>query len=151
MREAGPADVYTLFELEKAASSAGLSHVFPADIPFPDDDVMARWALVLEEPGVTVLLDCEDDVPVAYAAFGQGWLRHFGVLPRCWGSGRAQRLHAQVLARSAALAAPVTDLWVLVDNHRARAFYERLGWRDAGTRDAEVFAPHPTKMRMVRT
>ena len=42
------------------------------------------------------------------------------------------------------------DLWVLVANQRARAFYERLGWRDTGIRDTEVFEPYPVKMQMIR-
>jgi len=145
-------------QLEKAASSAGLRHVFPAELPFPEADVLARWTLVLDEPRVTVLLDVADDViepgegdaPAAgYAAFGDGWLRHFGVAPQWWGTGRAQRLYAEVLACSARQGTPTTSLWVLVDNTRARAFYERLGWRDAGVRDTEVFAPYPVKMQMV--
>jgi hypothetical protein len=41
-------------------------------------------------------------------------------------------------------------LWVLVDNHRARAFYTRLGWVDTGVREREVFVPYPVKMQLAR-
>jgi hypothetical protein len=54
-------DLVRLFDLEKAASTAALGHIFGPDLPFPDDDVLARWRLVLDEPDVTVLLDSEGD------------------------------------------------------------------------------------------
>ncbi len=151
MRRATVNDVAVLWEMERQASSAGLAHVFPADIPFPDDDVMARWRLVLEEPGMTVVIDEHDGEPAGYVAYGDGWLRHLGVLPVWWGTDRARRLHAEAMAGLAAHGTRTAYLWVLVDNHRARAFYEREGWRDAGLREREVFAPYPTKMQMRRS
>jgi GNAT superfamily N-acetyltransferase len=156
IRRATVDDLVVLWELEKLSSSAGLAHVFPPEIPFPDDDVLARWRLVLDEPGVTVLVDTvpdDDDgaeEPVGYAAYGNGWVRHFGVVPAWWGSGRAHSLHTRVLAGLAAEGARTTYLWVLVENHRARAFYVREGWHDTGVREEEVFAPYPVKMQMRR-
>jgi GNAT superfamily N-acetyltransferase len=150
IRPAGLDDLGTLGELERAASTAGLGHVFGADLPFPMDDVLARWRLVLEEPGIEVVIDMADDEPVGYAAFGDGWLRHLGVHPDFWGTGRAEALHAHAVAGLRASGADEAHLWVLVDNHRARAFYTRLGWVDTGVRDREVFAPYPVKMQMVR-
>jgi GNAT superfamily N-acetyltransferase len=142
-------DLATLCELEKAASTAGLSHVF-AELPFPDEDVLARWSIVLEDPRATVLLDEHDGLPIGYAAMSDSWLRHFGMLPDWWGTGRAQLLHQAAIDAMSADGAVETNLWVLVDNLRARCFYERLGWRDAGVRDTEVFEPFPVKMQMVR-
>jgi RimJ/RimL family protein N-acetyltransferase len=174
IRPAGVDDLGRLLDLEKAASTAGLAHVFGPDIPFPDDDVLARWRLVLEEPGVTVVIDEADGQPIGYAAYGDGWLRHFGYLPAWWGTGRAQALHDYVAAamradnpdqadhagrvddpdradsaQSADRVARPLRLWVLVDNHRARAFYARLGWTDSGVRDREVFPPYPDKMELL--
>lgn len=150
IREAAAYDVGLLFEMEKQASTTALAHIFSADLDFPDDDVLARWALVVAEPGVTVLVDEDGPDPVGYAAFGDGWLRHFGVVPSWWGTGRAQQLHAEVMERASRAGYAVASLWVLVDNVRARAFYGHLGWRDSGIRDVEVFAPYPVKMRMDR-
>ena len=148
-RRAGLEDVVTLLDLERAASGAGLAHIFGPDIPFPDGDVLARWRLVLEDPDVTVLIDDAAGEPIGYAAFGDGWLRHFGYLPAWWGTGRATVLHDEVVA---ALRRDAADrslrLWVLVENHRARAFYARLGWVDSGVREHEVFPPYPEKMRL---
>jgi GNAT superfamily N-acetyltransferase len=153
IRRADLEDVYALFELEKAASSTGLAHVFGPDLPFPDDDVLARWSIVLDDPDVTVLLDEEGGEPIGYAAYDSApndtaWLRHFGLLPAWWGSGRADLLHHAVLSGLAAAGAVTAYLWVLVDNHRAKAFYQRRGWRATGMRETEVFPPYPVKMQM---
>jgi GNAT superfamily N-acetyltransferase len=149
IRPAGLDDLVTLLELEKAASTAGLAHVFGPDIPFPDDDVLSRWRLVLDEPEVTVVLDEDGDDAVGYAAYGDGWLRHFGYRPEAWGTGRARALHDYAVAAMRRTSPDRTLLlWVLVDNHRARAFYARLGWVDNGIRDQEVFPPYPDKMQL---
>ncbi len=149
IRRATRDDLEDLAELERAASTTALAHVFQS-IPFPADDIRVRWALLLEEGSVTVLVDELDEIPVGYAAFGDGWLHHFAVVPKLWGTGRAADLHAVVLERSAAAGTPTTYLWVLVDNHRARAFYARQGWTDTGVREREVFEPYPEKMQMQR-
>ncbi|MBA2558490.1 MAG: GNAT family N-acetyltransferase [Propionibacteriales bacterium] len=151
IRHATVDDLVCLFDLEKHASTAALSHVFGPDIPFPDDDVLARWRLVLGEPGMTVLIDEETGGAVGFAAFADGWLRHFAVVPTWWGTGRAAALHDRVVAGLAAQGARTTYLWVLEENRRARAFYQRHGWVDAGIRAAEVFAPYPVKMQMTRS
>ncbi len=144
-------DAVALFDIEKQASIAALSHIFGPDISFPDDDVLARWQLVLEEPGITTLVDVEDDDPVGYAAFGDGWLRHFAVVPSLWGTGQATTLHRAAVDGLAAQGTTTAYLWVLVDNVRGRAFYKRQGWVDTGVRDVEVFPPYPAKMKLRRT
>ncbi|MGI8992729.1 MAG: GNAT family N-acetyltransferase [Nocardioidaceae bacterium] len=149
IRRGGQSDVHALYGMEKAASSTSLAHVF-GDTAFPDDDVLARWRLVLDDPSASVLVDELDGEPVGYAAYGDGWLRHFGVVPAHWGSGRAQALHAAVLTTSAEASTPTSYLWVLVDNYRARAFYRRLGWHDTDVREQETFAPYPVKTQMTR-
>lgn len=150
IRPATGDDLVALFDVEKRASSAALSHVFGPDIPFPDTDVLARWRLVLDEPGMTVLIDSECGEPVGYAAFGGSWLRHLAVLPRWWGTGRAKALHDEALAHLSAGGSRTAHLWVLVENRRARAFYRRRGWADTDIREEEVFVPHPVKMQMTR-
>jgi GNAT superfamily N-acetyltransferase len=151
IRPATSDDLVRLFDLEKAASTAGLSHVFGPDLPFPDDEVLARWRLVLDEPGMTVLIDCEGAEPVGYTAFADGWLRHFGIHPDWWGTGRAKLLHDETVARMRTQGASTTYLWVLVDNRRARAFYRRQGWQETSVREPEAFPPYPLKMQMTRS
>jgi GNAT superfamily N-acetyltransferase len=149
IRSAGPDDLLTLLALEKAASTAGLAHIFGPDLPFPDDDVLARWRLVVEAPDITTVIDEDAGQPIGYAAYGDGWLRHFGYVPAWWGTGRATLLHDHVVAELRAAGGDALRLWVLVDNRRARAFYERLGWVDGGVREQEVFPPYPEKMALV--
>jgi GNAT superfamily N-acetyltransferase len=149
IRTASDRDLVVLVDLEQAASSTGLAHIFGPDLPFPVDDVLARWRVVLDDPDVVTLLDEDESGPVGYAAYGDGWLRHFGYLPRCWGSGRADTLHDAVLAGLSAQGAPAAYLWVLVENQRARSFYARRGWCETGVREREVFEPYPEKMQMI--
>ena len=54
-RRAGSEDAVALTELERVANLAALAHVFdPERHPFPFDDVLARWVLVLDDPEVLV-------------------------------------------------------------------------------------------------
>jgi len=149
IRKADEGDVHALCGMERAASGTALAHVF-AGIAFPYGDVQARWQLVLDDPSAEVIVDELDGQLVGYAAYGDGWLRHFGVVPEHWGSGRAQALYAAVLERATAAGSPTSHLWVLVDNHRAHAFYRRLGWHDTDVREQETFPPYPLKTQLNR-
>lgn len=149
IRHATDEDLLALVDMEHQASSTALSHIF-GDLPFPFADVLARCRIVLDDPAVVTLVDEDQDGPVGYAAFGDGWLHHFGVVPRLWGTGRADVLYAAVLDGLSARGTRTSYLWVLVDNHRARSFYTRRGWQDTGVREIEVFAPYPEKMQLCR-
>lgn len=150
IRRATQDDLPALLEMERAASSTGLAHIFGSDLPFPADDVLARWRIVLDDRDLVTLVDEDESGPVGYAAYGDEWLRHFGYVPRLWGSGRAGALHDAVLTGLAAQGALTSYLWVLVGNRRARSFYARHGWRDSRVREHEVFEPYPEKMQMTR-
>lgn len=150
-RRASTSDLPALLDLEREANLAALGHVFaPERHPFPDDDVLARWALVLDEPGVTVLVR-DSARPTGgldlLAAYDDRSLRHLAVHPDLWGSGLAGAGVRAVLTGLRERAATEVELWCLEDNHRARRLYERLGWRDAGDRRAAVWPPHPVEMR----
>jgi hypothetical protein len=41
-------------------------------------------------------------------------------------------------------------LWVLVDNHVARAFYRARGWTDTGERRNSGYPPHPLCLQLMR-
>ncbi|MDQ3592304.1 MAG: GNAT family N-acetyltransferase [Actinomycetota bacterium] len=151
MRPAKTDDLMSLLEMERATNTVALAHVFPADLPFPSDDVLAQWRIVLDDPTSTVLIDEMDTGPVGYVAFGGGWLLHLGVVPSWWGSGRAKTLHAAAVAGLIAAGARTTYLWVLAENHRARAFYARQGWQETGMREPSAYVPHPVKVQMTRT
>ena len=153
-RHASTDDLMALLCLEREANLVGLGHVFPADrYPFPEDDVLARWALVLDEPGVTVLVrDAEDgrggiDV---LAAYDDRSLRHLAVRPDHWGTGLASAAITAVLEEMAARGSTVAELWCLEDNARARRLYERLGWRAGPDRRPAPWPPYPTELRYTR-
>jgi GNAT superfamily N-acetyltransferase len=150
-RLATAADAVALRDLERAANQAGLAHVFPPErYPFPEDDVLARWVLVLAEPGVDVLVLEEPDGLVAYAAHDACWLRHLAVHPRHWGAGIATAAVEAALAGMRRRGSTDASLWCLADNHRARRLYEHLGWRATPERQESPWPPHPAEMRYTR-
>jgi len=151
-REATVDDLVALRDLEREANLVGLRHVFPPErFPFPGDDVLARWALVLDEPGVTVLVrDAESGGVDALAAYDDRQLRHLAVRPDQWGRGLASTLIATVLAAMGRRGTTDAELWCLVDNHRARGLYEHLGWQATTDRQEAPWPPHPTEMRYRR-
>ena len=153
-REATVDDLSALRDLERDANLVGLAHVFPPErYPFPEDDVLARWALVLDEPGVDVLVhDAGDDGPGldVFAAYDDRSLRHLAVHPRCWGTGLATTAIETVLRAMDDRGTTIAELWCLEENRRARRLYEYLGWRAAPDRRPAPWPPHPTEMRYTR-
>lgn len=139
---AGPDDADLLMRLERASSQVALAHVFGPDRPYPDDDVRARWQLVLEDPSVVTLLGWDAGEAVAFAAVDHVELRHFGVAPDRFGTGLADYLHTEVRRRMPG----GLQLWVLEQNVRARHFYERNGWAPDGRTGTSEFPPYPVEV-----
>ncbi len=152
LREATTADLAALRDLERAANLAALGHVFPPDrFPFPDDAVLARWSLVLDEPGVTTLVSQDDDGSlVLFAAYDDETLRHLAVHPDHWGRGLASAAIAAALHDMDERGSVQASLWCLEENHRARRLYEHLGWREEPDRREAPWPPHPIEMRYSR-
>jgi RimJ/RimL family protein N-acetyltransferase len=153
-READEHDLLALTDLERTANLAALSHVFPPDrYPFPADDVLARWRLVLDDPSAVVLVAEDSDSEgglIALAAYDDSTLRHLAVRPDHWGEGLATKvidtaLHAMDLRGSTR-----ASLWCLCENHRARTLYEYLGWTATRDQREAPWPPHPTEMRYER-
>jgi GNAT superfamily N-acetyltransferase len=152
-RPATTDDLPALLDLERDANLVGLAHVFPPErYPFPADDVLARWALVLEDPDVEVLVRDTADAPGidVFAAYDTHSLRHLAVHPRRWGSGLASAAIDTVLREMEQRGTAVADLWCLELNDRARRLYEHLGWRPTTDRRPAPWPPHPTEMRYTR-
>lgn len=138
-RRATADDVVALRDLERTASQKGLAHVF-GELPYPDDDVLARWALLLDDPTVAVEV-VEDEVGlVALSAHDGSTLRHLAVRPDHWGAGLGREGFAR------AEAAGARRLCVLEDNRRARALYEALGWTPSGDRQECPWPPFPVEL-----
>ena len=138
IRRSGTDEAETHFAIQRAACLPALAHIFPPDqYPFPDDEIRRRW----REWRGTVLVAERDGVPVGIAGVEGCWLHGFYVRPEWWGSGVADELHAAALAAMPDCAE--LKLWVLEENHRARRFYEKRGWRRNGETRVVPYPPSP--------
>jgi len=134
-------DLELVLAIQREASLAGLAHVFPPDrFPFPDAGVRAELLHRLADPGNSVLIDGDDR---GFTVAGGGRLERLYVRPAAWGTGVAEELHAAALDALREQGATAASLWCLVENPRARRFYERQGWRLDGTERVVPFPPHP--------
>ena len=106
----------------------------------PDDDVLARWVLLLDDPEVVVDVVEDAEGLVALAAHDGHSLRHLAVRPDHWNAGLGREGFRR------AEAAGARRLWVLELNDRARAMYESLGWTPSGVTQECPWPPYPTEM-----
>jgi GNAT superfamily N-acetyltransferase len=145
-RRAGSEDAVALTELECVANLSALAHVFdPERHPFPFDDVLARWVLVLQDPDVLVdVVDGEGGL-LGCAAYDSENLRHLLVRPERWGTGLGREGVERAVAHVRA-AGGTPHLWCLEANHRARGLYEHLGWRPTGVTREAVWPPYPMEL-----
>jgi putative acetyltransferase len=133
-----------LVAIQQAASVAAFRHIFPpARYPFPAGPVRERWRAALGTGEGCVLVAERVGLPVGVAQVGPERLDGLFVLPWAWGSGVADRLHDAAVERLRGWGGGWCRLSVLEENHRARRFYERRGWRLDGRRTSTPFPPHP--------
>jgi putative acetyltransferase len=137
IRESNDAERH--FHVQRAASLAALKHIY-GDEPFPDDAVRDQWKTFAG----TVLVAERDGSVVGIAGIDGDWLAGFYVLPEWWGTGVADELHAAAVEHGA------RTLWCLEENHRARRFYEKRGWRLNGETRVVPFPPHPLDVGYAR-
>jgi len=145
VRPAQPADAWALAALEERTYVAALGHLF-APHPYPSGDVLARWTLLLDDPGVSVVGAFDGDTPVGYAAFDDASLRHLAVAPERFGTGLADHLHECAALAWRTAGTRQAELWVLEANARARRFYERHGWTLDGRSQTCPWPPHPVEV-----
>jgi GNAT superfamily N-acetyltransferase len=69
-----------------------------------------------------------------------GHLSRMYVAPDQWGGGVGRALYSAAITHLQGGGYRRASLWVLEANHRARAWYERLGWAATGERRA-VYGP----------
>jgi RimJ/RimL family protein N-acetyltransferase len=144
LRRAELSDLPELVDVQEAGAVLAFAHIFPQDAhPFPRATVLARWAAELAEAETDVFVIEKDGRIAGFAAIRGNEFRHFGTAVPTWGSGLAQAAHDQVIARIAGTGATTARLRVFTDNHRARRFYEKQGWRSTGRLSRTAFAPHP--------
>jgi GNAT superfamily N-acetyltransferase len=144
-----PEEFVALYELEKAASLAGLGHVFE-QFPFPDEEVLAKYRLSFEDPDFKVVAVEHEGRLLAHAAYDREQLRQLSVRPDLWGTGLAGTVVEAALDDIAKDGAERASLWVLTANGRARRFYERTGWEPTGKVSTSRFVPHPEMQQYAR-
>jgi RimJ/RimL family protein N-acetyltransferase len=147
LRSATAADTTTLLEIQREASLAAFAHIFPPGrYPFPSEQILRAWEELLAEPDVRVLIAERNGHPVGIAAYAPGRFDQLWVVPSEWGSGLSQVVYEEVLKGLRELRSGVCRLWVLAENHRARRFYERRGWRPDGRRMRTPYPPNPERV-----
>ncbi len=146
VRLATTADADGIAGVQERAWQSAYRHVFPADeLDRGGFTTPERWRARLARPpqGWTTFVAVEGGVVTGFASVGPsrddggtGELYAIYVEPEHWSTGTGRALierSEEQLRRSFSDA----TLWVLEDNPRARAFYERAGWSPDGGRKSE--------------
>ncbi len=119
-----------------ASALVGYAGIFPPEAPKPTPELMAPgWARLLRNANAAVLGAVSDDIIVGTAAVIRDddvpcgvTLARLHVDPTCRRQGIGSVLHDRAVQVAAHQGARGLNLWVLEDNHTARAMYERRGW-----------------------
>ena len=156
IRAATRNDAAAIAEVHVASWRAGYAHVVPADVLSSDEFAAERrgwwhdWRFHPTQRVAVATRTDDDHRIVGFAAYGpererarghtgRGELYALYVHPDAWGDGSAGALIEHVDERLRAEGFADAVLWVLEDNPRARAFYERHGWTLSGiTADHDV-------------
>jgi RimJ/RimL family protein N-acetyltransferase len=152
LRDARLTDLPALLDVQHRGALRALTHIFPQDrYPFPRAAVEARWAAEIAAPDVQALVVENDGGTIAgFAAVRDNELLHFGTAVETWGTGFAAAVHQQLLDRIKGTGATAARLRVYEENHRARRFYEKLGWRRTGQVSVSTFPPYSVLLHYER-
>ena len=162
IRQAGADDARGIAEVRVRTWRKAYSHILPAE--FLDglsvDDGASRWLGFLSAPTpdrrtwvgesagrvigfVTAGVPRDDGMPRL-----TGEIYAIYVLPDCWDRGVGRKLIAHAEHELKEQGFDEAVLWVLADNQRARAFYERSGWHaDGGSKQATFGGREVTEVR----
>lgn len=144
IREARPDEAEALAEIQRDASLAALTHIFPPELyPYPIAEIRERWRDALADPAMAVLVAEGNGAAIGVAGYRAEWLDGLYVERAWWSRGIGRQLHDEVLERLRRRGSARCHLWVLEHNDRARRFYERLGWRENGDTRVVPFPPNP--------
>jgi hypothetical protein len=144
-----PKDLPSLMDVQAEGALAGLSHIFLQDrYPFEREVILERWRQELVEPAIHTYVSTDDDGAVTgFAAIRHNEFLHFGTAVPLWGSGLAALFHDFVVGELRRTNADTDKafywLRVFEENHRARRFYEKLGWVSTDIRSRSAFGPRP--------
>lgn len=151
VRAATRDDADGVTDVQVASWRAGYAHVFPDSVLYaPDFDRTRRefWNGWRFGPGHRLAVATEPagdgERVIGFASYGperergdgftgRAELYAFYFHPDRWGTGAASALMTHTEDRLRAEGFDSAVLWVLVDNPRARRFYEKHGWAATGT------------------
>ncbi len=141
-------DLSALIEIQREGAVAALSHIFPQDrYPFQREVILDRWRQELNNPMIYAYASTDESGALTgFAAIRRNEFLHFGTALGLWGSGLAISFHNFVVKELRRTNASTDhDYWLRVfeENHRARRFYEKLGWGATDVRTRSTFDPHP--------
>lgn len=127
-----------LAELHLETALHAYAVIFPPEAPVPTrKQLVATWSDALRRTSVLV---AEVDRDLGGVVCGGpdplddtvGHLSRLYVRPPLWGRGLGRALHDACIADLCDQGFELATLWVLDGNARARAWYERLGWKITG-------------------
>lgn len=158
LRRATIDDIDALAAIHAASAQAAYAHVFPAGTPFPHADARADLLGQLARGGARAIIATIDDAPGGFALAGRpadrapdkadvGELHLLHVRSDLWAHGIGSRLLASAMTAMGADGYRRAILWVLIENTRARRFYERHGWIEDG---ATAIKQHAVTINMMR-
>ena len=146
LRQAGPEDAETLAETVRLGFASFRAWAGPEFDPPPATLEAPRIREGLELPSAWAVLALAGGEPAGHVAITQArereeprpeipGLAHLWMLfvrPPWWGSGLASRLNGLAVEQAARRGYRAMRLHTPAGNERARAFYEREGWRTDG-------------------
>lgn len=135
----------------RAALMAAEGVTLPGTLPIPTaDEVAEEWRRSMEDVAagalalVAVPAERDGDVVGTIAVMpdprdsARGELAGLHVDPDHWGQGIGRALHDAAIEHLSWAGYRVAMLWVVEGNLRARAMFERWGWRITGGRRSEI-------------
>jgi GNAT superfamily N-acetyltransferase len=146
VRPATAADAEAIGAVQERGWQVAYRHIFPvAELRRGGFIQVERWRARLADPppGWATFVVEHDGRVIGFASVGPsrderglGELYAIYVHPEAWSTGAGRALIEQCEEELGSRYDEAT-LWVLEDNPRARAFYERGGWLPDGARKAE--------------
>jgi GNAT superfamily N-acetyltransferase len=157
IRAATSADAEAIARVQERTWQAAYRHVFPAEELDRGGFIQPeRWRRPLEHPpsGWSTFVAEDAGRVFGFASVGPsrdehrtGELYAIYVEPESWSTGAGRALIETAESRLRERYHEAT-LWVLADNPRARAFYERAGWTaDGAEKSEERWGVHATEVR----
>lgn len=161
-RDATPVDLPAVDTLFRASFTATFGHLYAVDdlATFLAGFTLDAWRAECAQPDLAIRLAERDGALVGFAKVGAPTLplalagptrelRQLYLAEEAKGSGVARALMDWTIGQARASGAVELILSVYVDNHRARRFYDRCGFVDAGPY-AFMVGDHADEDRMMR-